>query len=219
MILALAADHDVVAAFAEELIESTAADQDVVAGHRVIKSRVPIVAGSAVLGAELDPVVAFIAEIRFVGLGAKNEVVAPAAEGLRHVLAGDNEVAAEAAEDQVGALAAVDDVVARLSLKVIVAADIGDDIVAGAADDDVVAVAAIDLIVAAVSIERVVAFAADDDVIEIGAANDHMLVAGVPEVIRIDERCRRVIPNNVWLEKPVADGIRIGVLDVVGRPR
>src|SRR5262245_413775 len=221
MILALAADHDVVAAFADEFIESTAADQDVVAGHRVVKSRVPIVARSAVLGAELDPVVAFIAEIRFVGLGAEDEVVAPAAEGLGHVLAGHNEVIAKAAEDQVDALAAVDDVVARLALKVIVAADVRDDIIAGAADDDVVAVAALELIVAAVAIERVVALAADENVIAGGAAEDDMLVAGVPEVIRVQARSRRVVANDIRLKKLVADGIGIPVNavranDVVG---
>ena len=117
--------------------------RNVVADHRVLNLRVEIVAGSAVLGAELDPVVAFVAGIYEVGSGAEDEVVALAGEDLADVLAGDDEVAAPAAEKQVLALAALHDVVAVLALKVIVAADVRHDVVAGAADDHVVAVAAL----------------------------------------------------------------------------
>src|SRR5262249_43397249 len=99
MILALAADHDVVAAFADEFIESTGADHVVVADAGVLNLRVQFAAGGPILGAELDPVVAFVAEIRLVSLGAEDEVVARAAEGLRYALAGDDEVAAGPAED------------------------------------------------------------------------------------------------------------------------
>ena len=122
MVLAVGADHDVVAAFADELVESAAGDEDVVADHACPAERVEAVAGRAVLGADLDPVVAFVAERRQVDLGAEDEVVARAGEGLRHVLAGDDEVAAGAAEDQVDAVAAVDDVVAVVALEDVVAA-------------------------------------------------------------------------------------------------
>ena len=106
--------------------------------------QVEIVARRAVLGADLDPVVALVAECRQVGLGAEDEVVALAGERLGDVLAGDDEVLAVAADDQVEAVAAVDDVVAGVALEDVVAALVGDDVVAGAALDLVVAVAAFD---------------------------------------------------------------------------
>jgi len=46
----------------------------------LIAERIEVVAGSAVAGAFLDPVIAFVAEGEFVTFGAKEEVVARAAE-------------------------------------------------------------------------------------------------------------------------------------------
>ena len=83
LVLGVAADEDVVAAFADHLVEAAAADEDVVAGDVIGQERIEIVAGGAVLGAHLDPVVAFVARLRQVDLGAEDEVVALAAEDGR----------------------------------------------------------------------------------------------------------------------------------------
>ena len=98
---AIAADEDVVAAFADHLVEAAAADEDVVTDNVVGQQRCEVVARRAVLGAELDPVIALVARGRQVGLGAEDEVVALPAEGRRDVFGGDNEVLAVAAEDQI----------------------------------------------------------------------------------------------------------------------
>ena len=97
----VAADEDVVAAFAEHLVEAAVAEEDVVADHRVLAEGVEVVAGGAVLRAHFDPVVAFVAVGERVEPGAEDEVVARAGEDVRDVLAGDDEVAARTAEDQV----------------------------------------------------------------------------------------------------------------------
>ena len=86
------ADHDVVAAFADELVVLAVADEDVVADDRIVAERVEVVARRAVGRALLEPVVAFVADILLVGLVAQDEVVALAAEGLVVVFAGDDEV-------------------------------------------------------------------------------------------------------------------------------
>src|SRR5262245_16954401 len=104
LVLGVAADEDVVAAFADELVEAAAADEDVVADQVVEQERAEIVAGGAVLGALLDPVVAFAAHLLFVDLGAEDEVVAGAAEDLGNVLDRDDEVAAGTAQDDVDGL-------------------------------------------------------------------------------------------------------------------
>ena len=87
LVLGVAADEDVVAAFADHLVEAAAADEDVVADDVVGQQRREVVAGRAVLRAQLDPVVALVAGRRQIGLGAVDEVVALAAEGGRDVLA------------------------------------------------------------------------------------------------------------------------------------
>ena len=101
LVLGVAADEDVVAAFADHFVEAAAADEDVVAGHVVDQERIEVVAGRAVLHAGLDPVVALVAGFRQVRLGAENEVVARAAEDRRDVFPRDDEVLAVAAEDDV----------------------------------------------------------------------------------------------------------------------
>ena len=183
--IAAVADHDVVAALAVHAVGQAFADEDVVAADRVAPERIEVVAGRAVDHADLDPVVAFVAEHELVGAHAEDEVVADAAEGFRRVLAGDDEVVAEAAEDQVDAVAAVDGVVAVLALDEVVAAEVGDDVVAGAAEDDVDAVAALEPVVAVIAVERVVADAGDDGVVAGGAAEDDVVLAVVLEVERI----------------------------------
>ena len=79
------ADHDVVAAFADELVVLAVADEHVVADDRIETERIEVVARRAVGRALLDPVVAFVADILLVRLAAQDEVVALAAERLgRH---------------------------------------------------------------------------------------------------------------------------------------
>ena len=180
MVLAVGADHDVVAALADHLVEAAAADEHVVAGDRVRRrtgrSCRPARRPGCRSRSSRRP------RCRCVGM----LVLAPRMKSLpgpakvsRDVLAGDDEVVAGAADDQVEAVAAVDDVVAVVALEDVVAADVGDDVVAGAAFDVVVAVAALEAVVAAVAPERVVAVAGDQDVVAVGAAEHDVLVAGV----------------------------------------
>ena len=101
-----AADHDVVAAFADIFVEHAAdADQHVVAADRIAgKAIVEIVAEDRRIGAILDPVVAFIAEHFERRRGAEDEVVAQATEGLAaFIVAQDDEVVAVAREDEIDA--------------------------------------------------------------------------------------------------------------------
>ena len=96
--LAGAADHDVVAAFAVEVVRAAVADEDVVADDRIVAERVEVVAGDAVGGCRSRSSRRLRCRCALVGLAAEDEVVARAAEGFGRVLAGDDEVAAEAAE-------------------------------------------------------------------------------------------------------------------------
>ncbi|NRP23320.1 hypothetical protein LPJGGPFB_06590 [Ensifer adhaerens] len=190
------AGHDVVAAFAVELVVLAVADEDVVADDRVIAERIEIVSRGAVGGALLDPVVALVAHILFVGLAAQDEVVALAANGLRCVFAGDDEIAAEAADDQVDAVAAMEDVVAVATLDVVVATRVGDDVVAGAATQLVVAIAAVDAVVAGITPDGIVAFARDQDVIAGSTAENDMLVTGVAEIVAVRSGSIRVVADD-----------------------
>src|SRR4030095_511083 len=94
MVFAVGAHHDVVGALAVDLVEPAAGDEDVVADDDAGLLWVEVVAARAVGGPDLDPVVTFVAEGRQVHLGAQDEVVAGAAEGLGNILAGDDEDAA-----------------------------------------------------------------------------------------------------------------------------
>src|SRR5215471_11625131 len=96
LVLGAAADEDVVAALADELVEPAAAKEDVVARDVVEQERIRVVAGRAVLGALLDPVVAFIARRWQVDLGALPEP---------DTHPGDDEVVALAAEDEADVIA------------------------------------------------------------------------------------------------------------------
>ena len=60
--VAAVADHDVVAEFTIHAVADGVTEEDVVAEDRVPPERVEVVAGAAVGHAELDPVVAFVAE-------------------------------------------------------------------------------------------------------------------------------------------------------------
>ena len=86
LVLGVAAHEDVVAALADHFVEAAAADEDVVAGHVVAQEWTEVVAGRAVLGAQFDPVVAFVAGFGQVRLGAVDEVVARAGEDRRDVV-------------------------------------------------------------------------------------------------------------------------------------
>ena len=203
-----AADHDVVAAFADELVEAAVAEEHVVAVDAVMREDlVEVVAGGAVEGAGLDPVVAFVAEDALGVLVAVDEVVAFAGEHFRaHVGAEEDEVLAAAAHDQVEARAGMDDVVAVAGLDVVVAAAVDDDVVAVAAVDDVVAEAAFEPVVAAVAKERVVADAGDQDVVGFGAAEDDVVAAGVAQIVGVRAGGRRVVADDQRRQDAAASG-------------
>ena len=210
---AFGADHDVIAALAYHLVEARAADKYVMAVHGIGGERLEVVAGGTVLGADLDPVVALVTGGLQVALGTEDEVVAGAGEDLRNVLTGDDEVIAMTTEDQIEAVTAVDHVVTVATLEHIVTAFVGDDVVTGAAFDHVVAVAAFQAVVAAVAPQGVVADAADHHVVACGAAEHHVLVAGVTQVVGVDLRRLRVIADNQWNQRVVAN--RVGATESV----
>src|SRR5262249_14108530 len=128
----------------------------------------------------LHPVVAGAAD-RLAQAGAHvDHVVARAAEDLRLVVAGDDEVVAFVALQQVERTgAAADGVVAGTALHDVVAEGVGEHVVAGPADVVVVAGAAFHPVVARVAGQRVVAFVGDDDVAGGAAVPDHVLASGV----------------------------------------
>ncbi|MNP03338.1 hypothetical protein D3C76_952210 [compost metagenome] len=190
------ADHDVVTAFAVELIVLATADVDIVTDYRVVAERVEVVARCTVRSALLDPVVAFVTHVLFVGLAAQDEVVALATNGLGGVLTGNDEVVAEPANDQVDAVASVQHVVAVATLEVIVAAGVGDDVVAVATAQLVVAVTAVDTIVAIITPDRVIAFTGDEDVCVVGAAQHDVLVTRVPDVVAVQSYGQRVVTEH-----------------------
>ncbi|NRP23319.1 hypothetical protein LPJGGPFB_06589 [Ensifer adhaerens] len=201
LVLGIAADEDVVAALADELVEAAATDEDVVADDVVGQKGREVIARGAVLGALLDPVVAFVAGRRQAGLGAVDEVVTTSTEGGRDVLHGDDKVLAVTAENEVpGAahhhVAGVDDVVAGAALEAVVAAEILDDVVSVTAQDRVVAVAAFQSVVAGVAVEGVVAVAGDDDVVARRATENDMVLAGVLEVVGVRARRRRIVTDD-----------------------
>ena len=109
-----AAEPDVVAAFADELVEAAVAVEHVMSLDRVeLELIVEVVADRAGPGADFDPVVALAAQRLLGRLAAEHEVVADAAEGfVEQVVAEDDEVLAFVGDDQVDALAGVDRVVA-----------------------------------------------------------------------------------------------------------
>jgi hypothetical protein len=107
LVLGAAADEDVVAPFADEFVEAAAAEENIVTGGVVGQEWGEVVARRAVLGAFLDPVVAFVARFGQVHLGAlaeldrdpcEHEVVALAAEDHGDVVSGDEEVLAIATQ-------------------------------------------------------------------------------------------------------------------------
>ncbi|PBJ02230.1 hypothetical protein BSF40_50230 [Pseudomonas sp. ACN5] len=190
------ADHDVVAAFAVELIVLVAADVYIVADHRVVAERVEVVARCTVRSALLDPVVAFVTHVLLVGLAAQDEVVALATNGFGGVLTGNDEVVAEPANDQVDAVASVQHVITVATLEVIIAASVGNDVVAGATAQLVVAVTAFDAIVAAIAPDSVVAFTGDEDVCVVGTAQHDVLVTCVLDVVGVRPRGQRVVAEH-----------------------
>ncbi|ELS26770.1 hypothetical protein ppKF707_2357 [Metapseudomonas furukawaii] len=191
-----AADHDVVTALGVELVVLATADVDVVAGDGVVAEGVEVVPGRTVRGPGLQPVVPFVAHVLLIGLGAQDEVVALAAEGLAGVFTGDDEVVAEAGEDQVDAVTALDHVVAVVALDVVVATHVRDDVVAIAAIDEVIAVAAIQPVIAAVPVEGVVTLAGAQDVVAGAAPQHHMVRPPVQQVIAVRPQSVRVVPHH-----------------------
>ncbi|MOA66333.1 hypothetical protein D3C78_1930600 [compost metagenome] len=69
------------------------------ADDRVGRERVEVVAWSTVLGAYFDPVITLVTCSLDVGLGAKDKVIAGAAEGFGDVLTCADHVTASATED------------------------------------------------------------------------------------------------------------------------
>src|SRR5262245_42688300 len=208
-VLGIAADKDVVAAFTDELVEATAAEEYVVAGNIICQARVEVIAGGAVLRALLDPVVAVAAHLLFVDLGAEDEVIALAGEDLRNVFGGDDEIVTRTAEDQVDArrrgIAGLDDVVTVAALQIVVAALVGDDVITGATEDDVVAETALERVVAFIAIEGVVADAGNEDVVAGGAAEHDVVFAGVLQIVGIEANRIWVVANHEWCDLDVAD--------------
>ena len=204
-----AAEPDVVAAFADELVEAAVAVEHVVSLDRVeLELIVEVVADGAGPGADFDPVVALPAHRLFGGLAAVDEVVADAAEGLvQTVRAEDDEVLAFVGDHQVDALAGVDRVVAAAGAHDVVAEQVGDDVVAVAADVLVVAGAAFHAVVAAVAVEGVVALAGDEGVVLVGAAQQDVVGAGVAQVVRLNSGGRRIVAHDQRGEDAAADRI------------
>ncbi|MNF49952.1 hypothetical protein D3C84_312370 [compost metagenome] len=166
------------------------------ADHRVVAQRVEVVARCTVRGALLDPVVAFVTHVLFVGFAAQDEVIALATNGLGGVLTGNDEVVAEPANDQVDAVASVQHVVAVATLEVIVAAGVGDDVVAVATAQLIVAVTAVDAIVASITPDRVIAFTGNEDVCVVGTAQHDMLVTCVLDVVGVRPHGQRVVAEH-----------------------
>ena len=80
--LAAVAHHDVVAALTVHTVGDAIAEKHVVAEHRIGSKGIEVVAGGAVGHAELEPVVALVAERKFIGYATEDEVVSPSAERL-----------------------------------------------------------------------------------------------------------------------------------------
>ncbi|MCY1271468.1 hypothetical protein D9M70_200250 [compost metagenome] len=215
LVLGIAADEDVVAALADHFVEAGAADEDVVTVDLVGQQRGEVVAGGAVLGAHLDPVVALVAGGRQAGLRAEDEVVALAAEGGGDVLGDDDEVLAVAAEDQVAGAAGLhaadhDHVVAGAAFQAVVAEHVADDVVAVAAEHRVVAGAAFQTVVAGVAPDGVVAGAGDDHVVAVRAAHHHVVAAGVAQVVAVGAGGFRVVADDQRRDFDAVDGDAAG---------
>ncbi|MCY1290904.1 hypothetical protein D9M70_400700 [compost metagenome] len=216
MVGSFGGEEDVITAFADHLIETAAADKDIVAGDFIQGEGREVVAGGAVLGADLDPVVAFVTGALQVALGAVDEVVAGTAEGFRHVFTGDDEVVAGAAKDQVEAVATMDDVVAVVALDVIVAAHVGDDVVAGTAIEAVHAIAAFDTVIAAIAPDGVVADAGDQDVGILRATQHHMVFTGVVQVVGVRPGRCRVVADHQRNQRVIVGGVGATIRSFTG---
>ena len=183
--LAAVAEHDVITAFAVHAVDDAElTDEHVVADHVVQAKLVEVVAAVAVGAAQLQPVVAFVTELRLVAAGAEDEVVTRPTEDLRAVLAGDDEVLAMAGHHQVEAIARMDHIVAFAGTDHIVATHVGDDVIAGTAHEEVVAEAALQTVVAGVAPQGVVADTAHQGVIALRTTEHHMLAAVVLQEVR-----------------------------------
>ena len=140
------AHPDVVAAFADKLIEAAATEEDVMSDNCIRRELIiEIVANCPGPGPDFYPVVSFAAKGLFSCLAAEDKVVAGASERLiKEVDAKDDEILAGPAYDQVRAWPGIDHVVAVASLDVVVATEVSDDVVSGAAVKDIVAGAALE---------------------------------------------------------------------------
>src|SRR5262245_37136949 len=199
-VLGIATNENVIDAFANDLVKATPAEKYIVAGDVIFQARVEVVAGGAILGALLDPVVAVAAHFLFVDLGAEDEVVALTGEDLGNIFGGDNKVVAGTTENEVDTrrrcVAVLNDVSAVLALQVIVAPHVGDDVVTDAAEDDVVAEAALEPIVASVTIERVVTNTGDDDVVSSCAPEHNVVFTRILQIVCIGATRRRIVAND-----------------------
>src|SRR5262249_5967626 len=210
LVLGAATDENVVTTLTDEFVKAAATQEDVVTSDVIEQERIHIVAGRAVLGAFFDPVVAFIAGGRQIGLGTlaelrgnagEDEVVALAAKGQGNVIGIGNEVFAFAAEDDIAHFQWDDHVpvgnhvIAGAAIEDVGAATTRDDVVADPAEDVIVAGAAIEAVVAFIAPQRVVAVAGDDDVVAGGAAEHDVVFTSVAQVIGIGTNRIRVVPD------------------------
>src|SRR5262245_18652056 len=213
LVLGAAADENVVSTFANELVEAATTEEDVVAGDIVQQERIHVVAGCAVLGALLDPVVAFIARGRQVRLGAlaelqrnagEDEIIALTAKCQSDIVGHGDEVFAIPAENDVANLQrrnhvpVGDDVITDAAVEDVGAATAGDDVVASSAEHMIITGATVEAIVAGVAPERVIGVAGRDDIIASRATELDVVFARVLQVIGVGANGVRVVTDDHW---------------------
>jgi hypothetical protein len=148
-----AAEPDIVAAFANELVEAAVAMEHVMSLDRVgLELVVEVIADCASPGADFDPVIAFAAKRLLGRLAAEHEVVADAAKGfIEQIRTQNDEILARVGDDQINTCARIDRVVSGTGANDVVAEQIGDDVVAVAAEVGVITGAAFEAVIAAVA--------------------------------------------------------------------
>ena len=204
-----AAHENIVAAFADELVEAAVTEEHVVPVDAVMgEDFVEVVAGGAVERTGFYPVIALVAEDTFGVLVAVDEVVAFTGEHLRtFVGAEEDEVLAGTAEHEVEARSGMHHVIARTGLDVVVAACVLDDVVAVATIDDVVAEPALELVVAGVAEEGIVADTGRNDVIAGGTAHHHVIVARIAKIVAVRAGSSRIVTHDERGQDTTADRV------------
>ena len=211
--------HDVVSAFGVVVVITTPAVEHLVAAVRVGHQREGVVALHEVVApGTFQPVGVLVAGEDVVGVAAADEVGLTAGEGLRDLVAVQDEVGTGATEDEVEAGASVHSVVARTGVDRVVTEDVGDRVVTVSAVEDVVAHPAFDAVVALVTPHRVVAIPAGDVVVTRRGV-DHDVFDAVVAVARaaLDEqlvRPGRRVGLEVDHDVGVGEDVRVQVVRI-----